>query len=119
MNGAPGSIASAPIDPAAEPAPAQGSSISGQQESTFFETSKKKHELDLLRHNLGYLGKFWGSSGSATINIAGFLLILLFIFVAVTTFAVASPELSESRKWAFGLATTAVGYLFGAASKKD
>lgn len=122
------SIALAPIDPNAETEankthtagpmqPSAGPAVSGQQESDFFEASKKKHEIDLLKHNLGALGKLFGSATSAPTNIAGGLVLLSFAFIGVTSFATSNAELAESRRWAFSLITTAAGYLFGAATK--
>lgn len=110
-------IGTAPIDPTAEPAQTQASTGSGQMENEFFEQGKQKHELDLLKHDLGFIGKAVGSSSQAPTNIAALLIVSLIGFIVVSAFVPTNPAMDETRKWAFGLVTLVVGYLFGAGTK--
>ncbi|MBC7857843.1 MAG: hypothetical protein H7Z39_03515 [Burkholderiaceae bacterium] len=115
--GAEGSdIGTAPIDPDAQPARAP-STGSGRQEDAFFANAKRKHELELIKHDLGFIGKAVGSSAQAPTNIAAFLIVCLILFITISAFMPASPAMDDTRKWAFGLVTLVVGYLFGAGTK--
>lgn len=109
-------IGTAPIDPDAQPARAP-STGSGQQEDAFFADAKRKHELELIKHDLGFIGKAVGSSTQAPTNIAAFLIVSLILFITTSAFVPTSPAMDDTRKWAFGLVTLVVGYLFGAGTK--
>lgn len=112
-------IATARIDPAAEPSNGQVPGVSGQKESEVFAASAKRHELDILRQEMGTLGQFFGASTSAPTNIAGLVLVAVFLFVGLSFLLPSSADLNDARKWAYTLGTGALGYLFGAAKKKD
>ncbi|MTV38049.1 hypothetical protein [Duganella radicis] len=112
-------IATARIDPTAEPTSEQVPGLSGQKESEAFAAAAKRHELEILRQEMGKLGVLFGSATTAPTNIAGLVLIVVFLFVGVSFCLPSSPELNDARKWAYTLGTGALGYLFGAAKKKD
>ncbi len=112
-------IANVPIDPGAEPSDGPVPGISGQKEDALFAASAKRHELDLLKQEMGWLGKIFGGGASAPTNIGGFALLAAFLFVGVSFCFPGSPELNDARKWAYTIATGALGYLFGSAKRKD
>jgi len=115
----PRTIANAPIDPSAEQTGGSAPGISGQKESEAFAAAAKRHELDILKQEMGVLGKFFGAATTAPTNIGGLALFGAFIFIVLSFFLANSPELNDARKWAYTLATGALGYLFGSAKKKD
>lgn len=106
------------IDPNAEPA-ATAISGSGSDENAFFENGKAHFHLQHNQQNLGWLGKFWGATNTAApTNIAGFVIGVSALLI-VASFAIdQTPELSEARKWLYGLTTSALGFVFGSATKK-
>lgn len=116
VNTEPGDIGLAPIDPAAEPA---GSPVPGrgQQENQFFAEFRLTHELNLVKHDLGFIGKCFGSSAQAPTNIAAILIVCLVVFIIASAFATSNDNLNETRKWAFSIITLVVGFLFGAGTK--
>lgn len=112
-------IATAPIDPSAEPSQGSVPGVTGKKESEQFALAAKQHELDVLKHELGWLGKLWGGNGAAPTNIGGLILILVFVFIICTLFFPSNTELNDARKWSYALGSAALGYLFGAASNKN
>ena len=112
------SIGALRIDPAAEPIESTGSLISGQQELDFFKKTGAHFQLAHNQQNWGVLGKLFGSNSSAPTNIAGFVIICSFIVIVVSLFFPGNSDLLEARKWLIGLITSAMSFLFGAASKK-
>jgi hypothetical protein len=106
------------IDPAAEPGSANPSNVSAQQEIEFFSSAGLQYQLLHNQQNLGFLGKFFGANSSAPTNIAGFIIICSLFILFISLFAPANAELVESRKWMIGLITSALSFVFGAASKK-
>ena len=112
-------IANAPIDPSAEENRGPVPGVSGQKEAAVFAAERDKHELAVLKQQMGLLGGLFGTSTSAPTNIGGLALLCTFIFVGVSFLLPNSTELNDARKWAYTLGTGALGYLFGAASKKD
>jgi hypothetical protein len=106
------------IDPAAEPITPVPSSITAQQENDFYKQTGTKFHLLHNQQNLGVLGKFFGSNSSAPTNIAGFVIICSFVVIVGSLFVSGNSELVESRKWFIGLITSAMSFIFGAASKK-
>ncbi|WP_157384201.1 hypothetical protein [Burkholderia glumae] len=112
-------IGDLPIDPSAVPsAPAPGG-ITPQQEQDFYKQSKAEYDLEHNKQNLGLLGKIFGSNSSAPTNIAGGTVLLCFLLYALSYCLTATPDLSNGRAGLLGLIGTALGYIFGAASKKD
>lgn len=112
-------IGSARIDPEAEPRGIPVSAVSGQKEEQFFAESKNKHELNVMKHKAGWLGRVFGSASEAPTNIAGFLIICSLAVIVACTFAPSTPAIDETRKWALGLVTLIIGYLFGSGTKKE
>lgn len=112
-------IGSALIDPDAEPRNEALPSVSARNEERFFAEAKNEHELKMAKHKSGWLGSLFGTASEAPTNIAGFLIICCFIIIGFCVHAGSSPEVDEIRKWALGLVTLIVGYLFGAKSKHD
>lgn len=111
-------IGSLHIDPRAEAATPQITG-SGNDESAFFESGKEHFRLQHNQQNLGWLGKFWGATNTAApTNIAGFVIGISTALI-VASFAIEqTTELSEARKWLYGLTTSALGFVFGSATKK-
>ncbi|MES2041448.1 MAG: hypothetical protein V4495_26830 [Pseudomonadota bacterium] len=107
-----------PIDPNAEPVPSQPSAVSGQQETDFFKKAGTEFQLLHNQQNLGMLGKFFSANSSASTNIAGFVIICSFLILAASFLCSSNADLVESRKWLIGLITSAMSFIFGAASKK-
>lgn len=106
------------IDPTAEPASSQVNG-SGNDENAFFANGKEHFHLYHNQQNLGWLGKFWGSTTSAApTNIAGFVIGISALLIVGSFFLTQSAELNEARKWLYGLTTSALGFVFGSATKK-
>jgi len=113
-----GRLGSLLIDPEAEAVTVQKIS-SGTDESAFFARGKEHFHLQHNQQNLGWLGKFWGStSAAAPTNIAGFVIGTSVLLLAVSFTIDQTAELSEARKWLYGLTTSALGFVFGSATKK-
>lgn len=111
-------IGSLLIDPTAEAASPQTNG-SGNDENAFFANGKEHFHLYHNQQNLGWLGKFWGSTTSAApTNIAGFVIGVSALMIIGSFFLVQSAELNEARKWLYGLTTSALGFVFGSATKK-
>ena len=113
-----GSIGMLPIDPNAEPIQTVPSTISAQQEAEFYKQTGAQFRLEHNKQNLGHLGKLFGSNSSAPTNIAGFVIICSFLIIVGSLFFPSNTDLVESRKWLIGLITSAMSFIFGAASKK-
>jgi hypothetical protein len=111
-------IANAPIDPGAEVINGSVPGVSGQKENEVFATAANRHELDILKQEMGILGKLFGTSTTAATNIGGFALLASFLFVGISFCFPNSPELNDARKWAYALASGSLGYLFGSATRK-
>lgn len=106
------------IDPASEPATAGLPDVSPQQESDFYASAGQQYRLLHNQQNLGFLGRFFGANSSAPTNIAGFVIICALIILLISLFVPANADLVESRKWMVGLITSALSFVFGAATKK-
>lgn len=92
---------------------------SGSEEDAFFANGREHFQLQHNQQNLGFLGKFWGSTNTAApTNIAGFVIGVSALLVVLSFFIPQSPELSEARKWLYGLTTSALGFVFGSATRK-
>ncbi|MEY8689707.1 MAG: hypothetical protein AB9M53_07505 [Leptothrix sp. (in: b-proteobacteria)] len=116
-----GGIGTLPIDPGAEPLQQLPATVSGQDETEFFRRAGAQERLLHNEQNLGLLGKFFGSNGSnapASTNIAGLVVCASFIFLGASWFVPSTPELVELRKLLIGLISTALAFIFGAASRK-
>lgn len=105
------------IDPAAEPGAASTSNYSAQREAEFYSDAGRQYQLLHNQQNLGYLGKLFGSNSSAPTNIAGFVILCSLVILLISLFVTGNAELVESRKWLIGLITSALSFVFGAASK--
>lgn len=111
-------LGSLTIDPKAE---ASGPAVrgSGDDEDAFFAAGKEHFRLQHNQQNLGWLGKFWGSTNTAApTNIAGFVIGVSALLIVLSFLITQTPELSEARKWLYGLTTSALGFVFGSATKK-
>ncbi|MDH1526692.1 hypothetical protein [Pseudomonas mosselii] len=112
------SIGSLTIDPAAEAA-APALNGSGNDENAFFAAGKEHFQLQHNQQNLGWLGKFWGATDrAAPTNIAGFVIGISALLIVGSFFLTESAELNEARKWLYGLTTSALGFVFGTATKR-
>ncbi|HLA33030.1 MAG TPA: hypothetical protein VJ047_18570 [Pseudomonas sp.] len=113
-----GGIGSLTIDPKAETASTPSANATGRQEIEFYDQSGKQYNLLHNQQNLGWLGKFWGASSSAPTNIAGFVIAISVVMIAASYLIPEVPDLAEGRKLFTALATSALGFVFGAATKK-
>ncbi len=111
-------IGGASVDPSAEKVNRQPATVSAQQEKEFYQNSATEFSLQQGQQDLGWLGKFFGSSHHAPTNIAGFVAIASLLILVLSVFTTANAELAEARKWLIGLITSALSFIFGAASKK-
>lgn len=105
------------IDPGAEEVNALPSNAIAQQEESFYSASGRQYALMHNQQNLGFLGKFFGANSSAPTNIAGFVIVCALVILCASFFFSGNAELVELRKWLLGLITTALGFVFGAATK--
>jgi hypothetical protein len=114
------SIGTVTIDPDAERVGAT-SIVSSRQEQAFFDQGKAEYDLKMAHANLGTLGRFFGASTSAAVNIAGFVAILLIIVFCATFLMPDKADLPDLRKSLLALVGSILGFIFGAAtaSKKD
>lgn len=116
-----GSIGSAAIVPAAEPGSGDAQAhVSGSLESAFFAQGKAEYDYKIAQANLGVLGRFFGASSAApgATNIAGFIAILALIGIFVTyALPGSNPDLPDVRKLLLGLTSTALAFIFGAATR--
>jgi hypothetical protein len=114
------SIGSVTIDPSAETV-GLGSTVSGQDEQAFFNRGKAEYSFKTAQANLGVLGRFFGASTSSpgATNIAGFIATLALLGVFATFFLPAeNADLPDVRKLLLGLISSALAFIFGAASSK-
>ena len=112
------SIANAIIDPDAEEISTAPSSVTAQQEEKFYSLSAMQHRIELQKLELGYLGKFFGSGSKAGTNIAGITAVVALVLF-VLTFFLKVDDVGAVRSGMLSIVTSALGYIFGAASKKD
>lgn len=92
---------------------------SGNDEDAFFANGKSHFQLQHNQQNLGWLGKFWGATNTAApTNIAGFVIGISALLIVGSFFLNQTTELGEARKWLYGLTTSALGFVFGSATKK-
>jgi hypothetical protein len=111
-------LGSLQINPAAEGTPPLNNG-SGNEEEAFFANGKEHFHLQHNQQNLGWLGKFWGAATSAApTNIAGFVIGVSALLIVCSFGVTESTELNEARKWLYGLTTSALGFVFGSATKK-
>lgn len=112
-----GGIGSLPIDPGVELIQTEAASISGKQEIEFFRQAGTQFHLSYNQQNLGWLGKFFGANSSASTNIAG--VVIICSFLVIVFFAWENIVLQTKLADLFiGLIASALGFIFGAASKK-
>lgn len=109
----PDSVNTLVVDPKAEGVPKPGAATA-QDEDRFYSEDAERYKLLHNQQKLGHLGKVWGSSSSAPTNIAGMLLFLTVILVVVSFFPTQTTALDGLRTWLYGVATTSMGFLFGA-----
>lgn len=107
------------IDPLAEPAQGPAPKGTGKQETDFYTRAGKEYwALQANAQNLGLLGQMFGGTVAAPTNIAGLLAILMFLFIVGSMFATSTVDLIDARKIAFGVISSSLAFIFGAASKK-
>lgn len=105
-------IGTATISPRAEPRSDAQAAVSGLQEDQFFSKARQEYLLEQNKQNMGWLGKFFGCGASAASNIAG-LIAILSLLAFVGTLLMPAPPPEGVRTLLIGLASTALGYLFG------
>lgn len=116
LNG--GAIEGLTVDPAAEPHPETTGKASGQQEQKFFDDAKQRYALQANSQNMGWLGKFFGRGPAAATNIAG-VVCLLSVLLLAATFIADKPNV-EAIRWSLtGLASSSLGYIFGASKSGE
>ena len=107
------------VDSTVEDGDSSSATVSAQQEDQFFARGGAQFHLLQNQQNLGYLGKFFGANSVAPTNIAGFIIICSIVILAISLFVPSNTDLVEARKWLIGLITSAMSFVFGAASKKE
>ena len=78
--------------------------------------SLRSKEMDL---QAGWLGRCFGSSGNAPLNIAGLLVALLLVSGIIVLFVESVFPAKESWDTIVPLLTLALGYLFGKSGGRD
>lgn len=107
------------ITPEAEPHSSSAvAGVAAQAEANFYTQSGVHHWLQHNQQNLGWLGKFFGSNSAAPTNIAGFVIICSLVLILVSFFTPANPEISEVRKYLGSVILSALGFVFGASTRK-
>lgn len=87
-------------------------------EDKFFQAGGVEERLKHNQQNLGWLGKFFGSSSTAPTNIAGLVIGCSMLFYIASFCFTPSPDLSDMRKFLGTIITSALGFIVGAATKK-
>ena len=111
-------IGGAVIDPSAEEISKAPAMVSAKQEVAFFDAAKAEHERQTNRQNLGQLGAFFGANSSTPTHIAGAIAFISFILLAITLGFPEAAPMRELRSGLMGIVGSAMGYIFGASSKK-
>lgn len=111
-------LGSAVIVPAAESNRQPPEGVTPEQEKQFYTAAGQQFHLAHNQQNLGFLGKLFGNGSAASTNIAGMVIILSFIFLAGSYFLASSPEVNNLRAILAGLISSALSFIFGAATKK-
>lgn len=111
-------IGSLLIDPEAERNLPSVPGVTPRQEDDFYARAGAEHRLEHNRQNLGVLGKFFGSNSSAPTNIAGFVVLVVLLIFLASFFLPIAPDMPDLRKLLLGVVGSALGFIFGAASKK-
>jgi hypothetical protein len=114
----PSGIGNVAIDPSAEPLNQGPATELARQEQQFYRQSGEQYKLMQNQQDLGYLGKFFGANSSAPTNIAGFVIAMSVLMLFATLAMTDTPALSDGRKLLVGLISSAMAFIFGAASKK-
>ena len=114
----PPQIGSLPITPSAEPNVGSLGAVTSKDENDFYKKGGQEYDLRHNQQNLGWLGKFFGASLSAPTNIAGFVIICAFAFLVGSFWFPFSQDIIDLRKTLLGLISSALSFIFGAASKK-
>lgn len=117
-NAQPSGIGNAAINPGAEPLNQGPSTELARQEQQFYRQSGEQYKLMQNQQDLGYLGKFFGANSSAPTNIAGFVIAMSIIMLLISYVMPETSALSDGRKLLVGLVSSAMSFIFGAASKK-
>jgi prophage regulatory protein len=105
-------------DPANETFGKQRAAGSAQHETDFSAERRARFSPGQVRQNLGFLGKLFGSGSSAPTNIAGLVALGSLALIAASFVVAPTPEIVDARKWLSALITSALGFIFGSASKK-
>lgn len=117
VNGNGNGIGNVIIDPASEEISSVPAAVSAQQEKKFYDRGQLEYDLEHHKQSLGTLGCYFGSGATATTNIAGVVVVASLLGLGVTFFyPVIDP--AGARTLLIGLISSALGYLFGSASKQ-
>lgn len=111
-------IGDLPIDPGSEPPQRHPPKVTGRQENDFYTRSGREHALQENAQNLGALGRFFGAPAIAPTNIAGIIALAMGVFFILSFFAESTVDVVEGRKLALGTLSSALAFIFGAATKK-
>jgi hypothetical protein len=115
-NGNSNGIGNVVIDPSSEDISEGSTSVSAQQEQTFYDRGRLEYDLEHHRQSLGKLGGLFGSGATATTNIAGIVVVASLLGLGATFFVnIIDP--AGARTLLVGLISSALGYLFGSAQK--
>lgn len=113
-----GGIGDAVIDPGAEPSFSRSGNGLANAEAESYDVAKLRHEMELAKHSGGYLGRLFGTGQSAATNIAGVVIVVCLIMVCMLALFGSGERAEDFTKVLIGVVLTALGYLFGASSRK-
>jgi hypothetical protein len=89
------------------------SSWSNISKKNKFIENEHKHEINILKTEAGFLGKFWGTKFAIN-NIAGFICISGIVLLAAVFFLnLSESTLSNMIQTLSSLITLCLGYMFG------
>lgn len=106
------------IDPAAEAPKPSNAQAAGRAEEAFFEQARLQDSYNREALKIGWLGRLWGYSAAAPVNIAGAIALVSLIVWITSALLPGSGQSAEIGKNAFTLITTCLAYIFGAATSK-
>lgn len=111
-------IGDAVIDPSSEPNVSRSGNGLATREERSYEIAKLRYDLEHAKHNGGFLGKLFGVGAAAATNIAGVVIVVCLVLIGGLFVFSTSADSTDYIKTLLSVLLTALGYLFGASSKK-
>ncbi|MFZ6731975.1 hypothetical protein ACO0LG_08660 [Undibacterium sp. Ji42W] len=94
-------------------------SPTGKDEEDFYRQAGEAYRLQHRSQDLGWLGRFFGSGTSAATNIAGLVAVIGLVCLVISFCITAEAQkLADAQKLIVGIISSALSFIFGAASKK-